>query len=275
MNTSDNINSFSIRRSWASGRIYMPSIKRQLIIYGVTAICIYLINLLTIKYSFFLGIASFSLMSMASVCMLYFSPVVFARRSDVAVETMLPALPSEKVLFMIGHSLIAIPLVLYGIPALLNFIVSLISPDMALNVKQSLNSFLGEIDSKASLNPNADLIFGDNMLTKISNVLGCMVPISTCLFAVTAYRYNRTTMGIVWSVVSTIAQGLIGGLFGIYAAVKGFYDGLAENTQNGEEFLDAILPQLHWFVIVSAIISLVYGLGMLYLTYRKVKNRQI
>lgn len=269
------VNSFSMHRSYMSGICSFPAIKCQLLIYSLVSVAVYIIYLLMHPVNEVIRLAVYSMLSSALSFMISFAPIVFARY-DVAIETLLPAKAVEKFLFMVVYSFILIPIAIYVPYSILNGIVSWISPDYALDSLLAPTASISKASVETlmeSLNTTELKFFA--LISKVDTI----VPSAACLLAVISYRRNRAAMGIVWAVVSMIGFAIIGGLWGFYMAINAFrsgeLDAMNDMALNPDRITQEIIGSMKGLLAIMAGTGILAMTVLTYLTYRKIKNRQI
>lgn len=247
-------NEFSWKRAWAISSLYEPAIKWQMIIYA-------LVSLLTgvITYALnasVLGFLSMGLFGTVTSFMIYFGPIVFARKSNMVIETTLPATNAEKCVFYVLYSIIVLP-------ALVNI------PYYAI-------MFIGN-----AIHPVADTfqeilaLQSDAMVKTYGlNTLSGLLPITVCLYTLMASEKNRIVKAILWTIGVNIGMALIGAIYGIVMAVTdSFPDACATNdTYRLGTMLGGTLKNL---IIITSLISGAISAVMIWLTCRKISKRQL
>lgn len=246
---------FSFDRIINIARYYYPMLKRQIILYPIAGIVVGILNL-TAAFTP-VGILFSGIINSAISFLYTFGPVVFARRSSLVIETMLPATPREKASFVILYSLIGIPLILY-VPFYLVIGIGHIA-GIDTNIEQMLTSLTER--------PSWSIYLG--------SALQNLVPAITCLYVVMRVRHNRALLGMVWSVISMIGLGIVGAVWGIIMALSyGFIDGTC--TENDPDaIVGSITTSMGSLVLTVSIISGLYTALMTWLTYRQIGKRQI
>lgn len=264
------VNDFSWQRVDMVARYYYPSIRRQIIIYPAISVAVGIATFF--MYNSPISTIFAGILSMVLSFMFYFGPIVFTRRSDRAIETMLPATSGEKATFLLLYSFIVIPLLVYLPQFLIQRILiwTIPSNDLFMTINDLTSKFVGKT-------------FGLSMAQSL-------VPLATCLYVVMRVKNNRAILGMVWAVVSLIGMGVISAIYGVYIALhsealqaemfaSGYNDaaaGLPPKTAQelsgliANTVADTMMP----FIIGLGILSLIYVIVMAYLTARTLKKGQ-
>lgn len=252
--TTEVSNKFSWRRAWAISSLYEPTIKWQLIIYAIvsafTGGVVYTLNATV------LGILSMGLFGTVTNLMLYFGPLVFARKSNPVVETTLPATNAEKCTFYILYSLVVIPLVL-NIP----YYIVLLTGNLIHPVAETFQEILS---------------LQSSMITKSYglSILSFAMPISVCLYTLMASEKNRIVKAVLWTIGVNVAIGLIGGIYGVVMALTG--PQIDPEDASAAYHLGEILGSgFNTLIILSSLASAAVSAVMIWLTCRKISYRQL
>lgn len=247
-------NKFSWRRAWAISSLYQPAIKWQLIIYA-------LVSVLTgaVTYAMnasVLGVLSMGLFGTVTGFMLYFNPLVFARKSNLVIETTLPATNAEKCTFYLLYSMIVIPAVL-NIPYYAVFLIGNAIHPVAETIKDIFDL-------------QSDMIAQTYGLSMLSGLL----PISVCLYTLMASEKNRIVKAVLWTIGVNVALALAGAIYGIVLALTGSFPDpdTAETSYTLGEELGNSMKSL---VIITSVVSGVVSAAMIWLTCRKISYRQL
>lgn len=248
-------NQFSWKRAWAISSLYEPAIKWQMAIYA-------LMSLLTGAITYTLNASAFGILSMGLLgtvtgFMLYFGPIVFARKSNMVIETTLPATNAEKCAFYILYSVVVLPLL--------------------INVPYYAVLLIGN-----AIHPIADTLkdiidLQNEAITKTCGIslLSSLLPITVCLYTLMANEKNRIVKAILWTIGVNILMGLIGAIYGVVMAVSGTPFVEADATASTYELGQQIGKQLKNIIFISGLTSGVVSAIMIWLTCRKISNRQL
>lgn len=247
---------FSLGRAVAYGRLFNPYIGWMLWLWplvslGVSVVCI------ICGYSP-LGVILSSLLSFIPSFMIYFGPMVFAIGSNQIVETLVPAKWSEKASVVVVMSLVVIPCLVLVPGRVAMWIATLLMPNPQDNLYLEMFSVMPKVYGLASY-------------------FQALIPTAACMLAVTAYTHRRMLLGGVWAVASLFLLGLGGMIVGGYAAFKiGMEHGSSGvPPTDAEQLVSAIIDGLTWLLWVVGIAGVIYLGLMIWLTCRKIKNRQI
>lgn len=254
INTIQVSNKFSWKRAWAISSLYEPAIKWQMIIYA-------LVSLLTGAITFALNASIFGFLSMGlfgtvTGFMIYFGPIVFARKSNLVIETTLPATNAEKCVFYILYSVLVLPALIYIPYYSILFIGNAIYP-VADNFKEILS-----------------LMSDGTIKTYGLNLLSGMLPITVCLYTLMASEKNRIVKAILWTIGVNVALALIGAIYGIVMAVSHSFpdpEDVTSTYQMGTQ-LGSTLKDL---IIINSLVSGTIAAIMIWLTCRKISKRQL
>lgn len=265
--TINNTDGFSFKRVWAFGSYYMPRLKWELIIYAaISLVCAILCILPVIEdIQMVLLVGVWSLLPILFYC----GPLIFAKGSDTRIlERLIPVSTAEKLTFYYIYTLVIIPIVVFLLPMLAAWIYTS-SP--ALQTPRVMELY--------SIKFNYGLIWAINLS---GGILISMV----CLFFVEYARQNRMMFGIVGVIASNVFIGILGGIIGFVAAIKGFkkgfMDGLDGNNFNPEESVNNFMHQAMedagsvnplTISILSIIIVMIFVAG--WMTYRTIRERNL
>lgn len=254
--------SFSFRRVGMVADFYYPIIKKQLWFYPLVSV---LAGFITFFLSYFgsyfgLGMNSFiaGLISMAMMFMYYWSPCILSNDGR-EIEVALPALWTEKAVFMLGYFLIFIPVILF---------VPMIIVKLVLTVVFLPETPLIELDSIG----RCIVIAGFNL--GVNSVEG-LVGLTTALCVMLCSRKRSFLRAAVLSIVANIAVGFVS-CFIIVSWI--FSAGFVQVKEMAEsDHLDdliQVLPiddMLFWTLLLSGIYSLV----MIILSVRSIRKIQL
>lgn len=247
-------NKFCWRRAWAISSLYQPAIKWQLIIYAIvsalTGGVVYALN------ASVFGLLSMGLFGTITGLMLYFGPLVFARKSNLVIETTLPATNAEKCVFYILYSLVVIPLVL-NVP----YYVVLLTGNLIHPIADTLQEILS---------------LQSSMITKSYglSILSSALPISVCLYTLMASEKNRIVKAVLWTIGVNVALGLAGGIYGVVMALTSTMPD-PESASSAYQFGEAFGSKLKSLIIFSSLVSAAISAAMIWLTCRKISHRQL
>lgn len=252
MNTADTaicapVNRFSWGRVTKIAGYYRPALRTQLILYPLVALVTGLSIGLSEKYPHIAILTG--LLVTAMVFMLYWGPTAFSRKSSRQIEVMLPARASEKATFIILYCMVFLPL-LVGVPFYLG---------------QELMELLLGVDSSEMFNGFASLrVWTIEQMQEL-------VPLVTCMYVVCRSKTSRTSKGILYSILSLVALGVIGGLLAFMMVVAEIP--YTEPQMLGKDLeLKATIENINTII---SVITVVYVGVMIWLTCRTIKRIQL
>lgn len=243
-------NSFSWKRVAMVGRFYYPTLRNQIILYVTISAAVALaVSVMPINqfYQFI-----YSIMSLACTLMLWWGSGLFARSSREC-DVSLPALWSEKAVFILFYTLIAVPLMVWLPGTLVRFVAELVNPTgVGLFVISGGNVFIA-----------------GNPLGLSS--LQALIPITTCLYVVFRSAKSTFTRAAVWSVLSMVFLGIVMVCVVMWRAVSLGLEHL--NGANGDEVIR--LLGLDFMQVVAYTVSVLYAALMIWLTVRAIRNMEL
>lgn len=247
---------FSLRRTVKVAKYYWPSLKKQVLIYSCLSLGAGVAGFLLEGIPF--ATLFMVLLATAMTFMAYWAAAAFTSHSSLEIETSLPAKISERALFILAYTLIAVPILLFG-PKLLSSWLLGICFDPAQN-----QQIAGDLSHRFATT------FG------WLDTLEMYVPIVTCLFAVFAYNKSRFTMGAVWSIVSIIGLGISGvvmGLFVVFRSTGSDLESFAGKLKTGDAapFLSLLDNYAYWMIALYSL----YILLMIVLFVRALNRKQL
>lgn len=252
---------FSWHRLSLVSRYYYPLIRPQILIYPLTALVLAAVQS-ALNHSE-AGILFGGMFETFLNFMMYFSPCIFAKRSDRYIETMLPATGVEKSVFILTYCLVLLPMLTWG----LHF-CALTALDSVWPPDETVMAF------KSGMNEMSDLI-GMSGLVRLAQEY---IPLSTCLYCVMALKNNRMIMSMVWAVVSLVSITVLGAIAGIWMAMTEGFDKITEMAASGVEDEDItrfLVVRLKTFIYVLSYAGAAYTLLMAWLTARKISRIQL
>lgn len=254
--------SFSFRRIGMVADFYYPIFKKQLWFYPLVSV---LAGFITFFLSYFgsyfgLGMNGFlvGLISMAMMLMYYWSPCILSNDGR-EIEVSLPALWTEKAVFLLGYFLIFIPLILF-VPMILVKLVltAVLQPETALIELDSIGRSISVVGFKLGVN----------------SVEG-LVALTTALCVMLCSRKRSFMRAAVLSIVANIGVGLVSGLI-IVSWI--FSTGFVQVKEMAEsDHLDDIIKvlpiddMLFWTLLLCS----VYSLVMIILSVRSIRKIQL
>lgn len=251
---------FSVSRAISYAKLFNPYIGWQMALYPLVSIaeasaCIML------GFSVW-GVMLSSLLGIVFSLMVYFGPMVFAIGSNQILETLVPARWDEKALVVVLFSLVVLPLLVF-VPSKLVFLIA--------------NYFI---------NDNSANFYMELYSTKMSctyivwSYIQSIVPTVACMLAVVSYTHHRMLLGAVWAVVSMLAEMLLGLIVGVYIAFCVAPGSEYESVKSAKgmiqsDILLTLMNDINPVLWIAIVLGVVYFGVMVWLTCRKIKNRQI
>lgn len=252
MNTIDTavctpVNRFSWGRVTKIAGYYRPALRTQLILYPLVALVAGLSVGFTAKYPHIAILTG--LLVTAMVFMLYWGPTAFSRKSSRQIEVMLPALASEKATFIILYCMVFLP-VLVTVP---------------YYIGEELMELLLGVDSSGLFNGFADLkVWTTEHVQEL-------VPLVTCMYVVCRCKTSRTSKGILYSILSLVGLGMIGGLLAFMMVVADIP--YTEPQMLGKDLeLKATIDNINTII---GVVTVAYVGVMIWLTCRTIKRIQL
>ncbi|MBD5250972.1 MAG: hypothetical protein HDS56_07345 [Barnesiella sp.] len=267
-------NGFSWERMSLLARYYMPAIKKQLLIYLIIIAVYFIAGVMAELPYWFHGmfLMLWGIVQFGFSYLFYLAPIVFSRYDDNTISTLLPARGEEKALFVMGYSLIFVPLFIFVVSGIFSFILSLIpgvDPDMYSRL------FSSEVEKEI-----IDSIFHGWSLT-LYTIVGYFWMTSITLYVVTVSRSNKVMKAILATIVVPLISGILLGIAGIVAML---YNDTFSTLVNNLNEIDGAEPDSLKFEIISRLgdwilsyqgIMVIIGVICLVLTWRKICRRQV
>lgn len=235
---------FSFPRFMMVARFYYPRLKKQIIILPIVA---FVIGLLSIV-SFVKDMKGTYVIAALILGACYtFSPLIFATRKGIEIETLLPATWVEKSVFIIGYCIVGIS-VLYFVPIFISEMVA--------------HTFIDY-----SCKELYQRMVEQGIIYNISyNIVNSIFYVVTCMTAVICSIRHRVLNGILWVILINIVFFTAGAIEGFLAATR------AENLDEISSVVHDVMDPIHnW--LIAVMITLI--IAMILFTVHKIKNRQI
>lgn len=264
---------FSFERMMMTGRFYARSMRIQLCIYFAIVVVFFALSVLAKSY---LGSDLFvwALGTIVFSYMIYLGSLVFARYDDQLIMTQLPALNQEKALMVIGYAVIVIPVFIIAVWSLCWCVCELLPCE---NI-----DYLVFFGSSATAVP--EFIDYPKYMTVCSTFSGWLMTLSIGLYVTVSARRNRVIKCILSVIITNIVSFVVGAIVGVVAVLTKLMTTdtdklLAEIEEAGDDFvatnMDKFLDFISNVAFVSMITCTAIGIVMVYLTWRKISNRQI
>lgn len=236
---------------------YMPRLKKQLILYPVISVFLYMLIFFTLRWDGapFIALIVYNIIYM----MLFFGALIFASRNGMEIDTMLPVDWRRKALFLLVYTFIVVPLLV---------VVPIAACYMLTRQWLVVSPLLKEAYAAVST-----LISGRYITC---TVIGNMLPMAVCLYCVTSIRHNRIILSIVWTIVTCMLQSFIGGIYGAFIAFKqGFSDGYNGVELSSDEIASRLLNEIGLLITPMEIFFAICTIFVIVITCRAIKGRQI
>lgn len=257
---------FSAERFGQVWDFYRPAIMRQ---WWGTVAAMFVIYMLALLARATDSMGLFTLTTTLLVVPYYVSPLAFAAYRDRAVQVLLPASGAEKATFMLLYTIVVFPLAIVAIWFSIEGLFSMVGIEG--NV---LNAFDGRIARDFD-----KLQIGNVRLFSFQRVVSELLPGLVCLYVVVSSRTQRVMKGIGGIVAAVVAEGFVGGVYGLWLGFK-----IASlHNFNGEldaaQVEDAALAIVRdtapvVLTVVSVLLPLLLIVGIV-LTWRRIVNVQV
>lgn len=258
--------SFSFRRVKMVGGYYYPIFKRQLWIYPSLSLAAGILTFLFKYFSEyfgagFLGATGFltGLIVTAMTFMFYWSPCVLGNDGR-ELEVSLPALWSEKAVFLIAYFFVAIPLLVFG-PYIIvrSLLIYLFIP--------------GETIIELQRYTFSMTVAGSNIgLSSVDS----LVALSTAFYVMICSRRRSFARAAVLSIVALIGVGIMSGIM-IFTRILNVglekVASYAESDSNMHELISSL--DIDYFMLLTSGVCLAYVVLMVVLSVRSIKRIQI
>lgn len=240
---------FSFPRFMMVARFYYPRLKKQIIILPIVAFVIGLLSVTAIVNG---TKGLFVIASLILGACYIFSPLIFATRKGIEIETMLPATWVEKSVFIIGYCIIGVS-ILYFVPIILAELSAHLFLDYSC---QDLTQML---------------ITQGFMYETGYNLINTVFFLALCMTAVMCSTRDRIIRGILWVIAGEILFFVIGAVEGILVATHTEWSS-PEEVENSVSVITAEMAPVFTGLTILMIAAIA---GMIAMTTYKIKNRQI
>lgn len=249
----------------SAGRYYWPRLKWQVICYAIASLVISVLIAVVSHYNLkFLYVMLTGLVSL----MMIFAPLAFARYNARETDITFPVSWQAKSIFMIGYTVIIVPLLTMLLPVL------------------SMEIFPGEVNMKIMLLTTK--VFGDQGLppifemivsAKLNIYMNGVVPAMLTLFFVVLFKHNVVFKTVLWDVVIGIGLYIALMLYTVYTVFYRIVELSADGEPDPAEVEAVADTAVHGIMIPlmvgSTIFYIVAWIGLMILTAWKIKKRQI
>lgn len=236
-----------------------PWIRKQTIIYLLfslaTSLCYLLIPFQTLR------MAVYSPCCTVLMFMYIWSPMVFTRGGDTRiVDKLIPVSPIEKFVFYMSYLLIVIGLSCYLCPWIAEKISAVLYPDMN--------------DGEMLQNEQVPIVF------KWSTYLSTIAAMLTCFYFVIAAKRNRVVKAYLISIGVSMFLSTLNTFYGVKEAIiAGYKEAASQGSPASEaeiaEMVSSALNDHLHFSICALVVSLVYILMIMWLSYRSLYRRNL
>lgn len=248
-------NKFSWHRAGMIARFYYPSLRLPLMIYPAVSLVLGLFAYWLSKTE--MGFLFSGLLSMVMSLMFYFFPLFFTRPSSPVVESMLPATAGERLMVFVVACLVINPIATF-LPYYIIHWTMIKVPDMFKEVYDLSAEFFSK--------------------SYFMNALQSLPPLVTCMFIVFTRWKNRISASIGFTILTLVALGMIGGIFGIIIALTEIIpmsESDPSSYEAGVEFGRIMASKILPMVIAMGSLCLAYTVLMVWLMYRKIRRQQL
>ena len=258
---------FSFRRVGMVAGFYYPIFKKQIWLYPLVSLAFGIATFVLQYYPELSGFYTFfgGLMSIVLALMFYWSPCIMGNEGR-EIEVLLPALWSEKAVFILGYFFVAIPTLVY-IPYIL--------------VKVMLMTFFIPQGAIVVFNPEVFSMSIADVQIGLSSI-DALVAMSTALFIMMNSRRRSFAKAAVLSIVTHFCTGIIAGIIVVarlwhigFDRLEQFADkNIVEGSVNDINGLMGLLG-IESLIVITTILCLAYVALMISLIIRSIRKFQI
>lgn len=271
MNECDSVSSVTapVPSLWSqvvsAGRYYWPRLKWQVICYAIASLVISVLIAVVSHYN--LKFLYFMLMSLVSLMMI-FAPLAFARYNSREADITYPVSWQAKSIFMIGYTVIIVPLLTMLLPVLS---MEIFPGEVNMKMMRLSMKAFGELD----LPPMLEMM----MSAKLNIYINGVVPAMLTLFFVVLFKHNVVFKTVLWDVVIGIGLYIALMLYTVYTVFYRIVELSADGEPDPAEVEAVADTTVHGIMIPlivgSTIFYIVAWIGLMILTAWKIKKRQI
>ncbi len=258
-----NINKFSWQRVYHYGMLYKSNIQNQLLVVTIILVLAYLCLLPCREFESEGAFAYYSLIAVLVSYCTFSGALIFSRRDD-SLMTQVPAKISEKTAFLLGYSLVVVPLFVIIVWYLFNFIGGLFIENG--NIESAIKKM---VRIKYDINITTQM----TVATYINSICQTAAMILSVLFVVIKSIKNRFIKGLLTPLILLLVLGIIGGIYGVVAAISGMELGFDTDDPNG--FANLIVGKVTTMGYIVDIIFVAYCVFIGYSIYRHNKTHQV
>lgn len=235
-----------------------PATKRQLLVYATVSALFALLQLLPLS-----EIGQFSVFTLVWSVIGYLytlSPLAFVKHGDSRIiDRLVPVSAIEKYTFYMLYLLLAVPLTVYLLPALVVF----------------YQAAHPEVCSE-SLEMLVKIQTGLPVLIVVQNALTALVSMMACFVTVMSVKTNRILKGVAAMFGVQILIGIVGGIWGLSSAFNmGFADGVS--GREPRDITEMMMTQLFdspIMVVLTVVLAVAFSVLARY-GYYVVKSKNL
>ncbi len=248
--------------------VHGRSIRKQLLLYTLLTLAVYLVSALTIRLK---GadesVIFISMFSLILSFMAYVGPVVFSGRDDTMLAQ-LPVTPGEKTVFYIGYCIVALVLFTQGLWYFFSWAGGFIFG--IGNIQEVMESVVTDSSGGFMLKPEL------RVFSLAFNWLQTAMLILFSIYIVFTRRSHVMLKCILVPVAYLLCVGFISGVIGV---IVGISHGVMEVSEGDHEagihIAESIITGMKPFIIAMALLTLLVCVYMSFIIYRKFKHPRI
>ncbi|MCI8997492.1 MAG: hypothetical protein HFJ95_00670 [Muribaculaceae bacterium] len=259
------INKFSWRRVYDFGMLYSSGMKSQALIFAIIIFLSYLCVLPIRDFHNEVNITFFSLMSVLVAYCIYSGPIILARRDD-SLMVQVPAKTSEKTIFYFLYSLVIVPLYVEIIWLGINIVGGLFIEN------GNIDFSLKRIVMKES---GVEFTLSLFITTFINTVFQIFAVTMTVLLIVIKAKKHRFIKGLLTPVFILLIIGILGGIFGVIAAIYNLNIPAFEFFDGKSMFRHELVDTITSISLLLDVTLFIYCGALGYYIYNYNKKQQI
>lgn len=248
---------FSLQRVEMLWDFYQPRTLRQVGLSVLVIIIAYLFMAVSCRIeSYYLYSFGTNILTLP----IYFSPLLFATYKNREIFVQIPATYIEKGVFLIGYSLVFIPLSVFIAWVSIEAIGSLCG--IAHDVTTHFDHYLQPLGVPGIFNT--------------ASVLGESVPIIVSLYVILSCRTHRVVKGILSSFATILGMGIINVFYGVYILIQAIPE-IERNQGHLPEdcFNELIRNSMPGYMFYYSLISIVLLIIGIVTVGQKIKRIQV
>ena len=258
-----NINKFSWQRVYHYGMLYKSNIQNQLLVVTIILVLAYLRLLPCRNFESEGSFAYYSIIAVVVSYCTFSGALIFSRRDD-SLMTQVPAKISEKTAFLLGYSLVVVPMLVILVWCLFNFIGGLFIENG--NIESAVKKM---VRIRYDINITTQM----TIATYINSICQTTAMILSVLFVVIKSNKNRFIKGLLTPLILYLILGIIGGIYGVVATITEMDLGFNPDDPNG--FADLIVGKVTTMGYIVDIFFVAYCVFIGYAIYRHNKTHQV